>query len=271
MIDAVNKNTSGLSAIVHSLGGEEKDPENVVHDRVEVTVPVSNDVDENSLKLEGANENGELVVEGEGTWSVEDGKIVFTPEDGFVYDPTPIKYSMTKKDGTKMQAQTLEVNYPGLLRDDVEVSSDLKDTVVIDVLKNDNGDLNISTIKISIPEGFMDEHPGTTFEKSAAQSGKVLKVAEQGTWRVLGNGTISYEPLTDVEPTPIQYEVYDNKAGKVLTSADITIKKTEVAGVSNEEACQTSDSIPTLSKWGMGLTAIIGSIFGLFLFRKERK
>ena len=123
-----------------------------------------------------------------------------------------------------------------------------------------------------LPEGFIDEHPGTTFEKSAAQSGKVLKVAEQGTWSVLDNGTITYEPLTDVEPTPIQYEVYDNTAGKILTSATIAIRKSKVAGVSSE-ACEdyNSNSIPTLSKWGMGVIAILGSLFGIFLFRKERK
>jgi len=47
--------------------------------------------------------------------------------------------------------------------------------------------------------------------------------------------------------------------------------KTVVAGVSEVVECQTSDSVPALSKWGMALTAILGSLFGVFLFRKERK
>jgi len=58
-----------------------------------------------------------------------------------------------------------------------------------------------------------------------------------------------------------------------LSSANIRIKKTEVAGVSisTSESETYSDSIPTLSRWGMGLTAILGSLFGVFLFRKEER
>ncbi|RUM68107.1 MAG: hypothetical protein DSZ07_07445, partial [Sulfurovum sp.] len=270
---AENNELSELEPIIYSLGGEEKDPENIIHEIVEVSIPtVAKDIDVNSVKLEGADENGEVVVKGEGTWSVEDGKIVFNPEDGFVYDPSPIKYSMSREDGTQLAAQIIEVNYPGLLRDDIVVTSDLKDIIVIDVLKNDNGDLNLSTLKIIVPEGFMDEHPGSTFEKSSARSVKILNITGEGTWRALDNGKITYEPLTDSEPTPIEYEVYDNGARKVLSGAGIAIKKTEVAGVSDEASCEdySTNSIPTLSKWGMGLTAILSSLFGILLFRKKK-
>jgi len=272
--DTQNNEVLEIKPIVHSLGGEVTDSENVVNERVEIPVPVVSNSDVNLL-LEGANENGEVVVKGEGTWSVEDGKIVFSPEDGFVYDPTPIKYTIVKEDGTKLPAETVEVNYPGLLRDDnVSISSDLKEPVVLDVLKNDNGDLNVSTIKLVVPEGFMDEHPGSTFDKN----GTVLKVEGEGIWRVLDNGTISYEPLTDAEPTPIRYQVYDNTIKKVLSSADIKIQRTAVAGVSME-ANQTTDSkshkhsnsVPTLNKWGTGLILLLASLFGMFFFRREKK
>jgi len=263
-----NNKVSELPPIVHSIGGEEKNSEDVVHERVEVSVPVTKGIDENSLRLEGEDENGEVVVKNEGTWRVEDGKIVFTPKDGFVYDPTPIKYSMSNEDGTQLAAQIVEVNYPGLLRSDVKLISNFKEPVVLNVLNNDNGDLDVSTLKIRMPKGFKDEHPDAVL----ASDGKTLTVPNEGTWSVLKDGTISYEPLTDVEPTPIQYEVYDNALHRVLSLATINIKKTAVAGVSMEaEESKTSHSVPTLSKLGMGLTALLVSLFGLFLFRKEKK
>jgi len=259
---------SALEPIVHSVVREASDVEDVVPERVEVSVPVTEGVDVNSLRLEGADENGEVMVEGEGVWSAEDGKIVFTPEDEFVYDPTPVKYSMSREDGTEIPAETVEINFSGQLRSDVKLISNFKEPVVLDVLKNDNGDLDVSTLKLRMPEGFKDEHPDAVL----ASDGKTLTVPNEGTWSVLKDGTINYEPLTDVEPTPIQYEVYDNAIDKILSLATIDIKKTVVAGVSIEEdeACQTSDSVPTLSKLGMGLTTLLVSLFGMFLFRKEK-
>ncbi|MCK4442611.1 MAG: hypothetical protein KAU90_11450, partial [Sulfurovaceae bacterium] len=283
VIDEVNSKLNKIKPIKYSLGGEEEDPENVYHESIIIDIPIDENINETSLKLIGADENGELIIKGEGIWHLEDGEIIFTPEDDFIYDPTPIKYTAIKEDGTQFLPQKVEVHFPGLLRDDIKVSSNLKKKVILEVLKNDNGDLNISTLRISVPEEFMDEHPGTVFEKSLAKSGKVLKVPNEGIWRVKDNGTISYQPLTDNEPTPIQYRIYDNAAKKILKSAKVIIKKTVVKGVSIErnQTLDVSDisdinnvhkskSVSSLSKLGLMLIGILGSILGLLLFRKEK-
>ena len=273
VIDAVNRELDSNAAV--------PDKESGVSLKTPVTVNVlENDnldrLDKDTIQIEGTKNPGDsLVVEGEGVWSIEDGKVVFTPEEGFVYDPTPIKYSLATLEGERLATAKVEVNYEGHVRDDVEVTSDLSKPVVIDVLKNDNGDLDVSSVEIVIPEGFMEEHEGAVFQKSAIRkSGKKLVVPNEGTWSVDdkdGNITFVKEIGLSKEPTPISYRVFDRAKDAYLEAGTITIRKAVVAGVNDTNGCQKSDSVPVLSKIGMTLTGILGALFGLFLFRKERK
>jgi CshA-type fibril repeat protein len=63
-------------------------------------------LDRASLRIVGAD--GALVtvftVPGEGVWTVEDGKIVFTPARGFTGTATPITYSVADANGTRVTA-----------------------------------------------------------------------------------------------------------------------------------------------------------------------
>ena len=239
------------------------------------TVPVlANDqvdaIDISTLQITGTKNPGEsLVVEGEGVWSIEsDGSISFTPEADFVNDPADIAYSVEDKYGVRRPDVTVTVNYIANVREDVKVGN-LNKPVTVNVLANDNGDLNVSTVKIVLPEGFMDKHPDAVL----SADGKRLKVPTQGTWTVNPDGTITYiveKGSRYVNPTPISYSVEDNNGNELSTSTLITLRKTVVAGVDDLSECQTSDSVPVFTKIGLGLLAMIGSIFGLFLFRKER-
>jgi hypothetical protein len=237
-----------------------------------------------------------LVVEGEGEWSIDsDYNIVFTPEVGFEYDPQDITYSMENIYGIRQPAVTVNVNYLPKAREDKRFA-DLSLPVTVDVLANDNGDLNASSIQIVLPEGFMDEHPDAVFlteypvfeednttvttlgkanfSKITSGSNSILSVPNQGVWNTNTDGTITYRAypnFTNVEPTPISYKVLDNAGNVASTDATIIIRKSVVAGVSNSSAdCQTSDSVPVLSKFGMVLMALLGTLFGVFLFRKEK-
>ena len=102
----------------------------------------------------------------------------------------------------------------------------------------------------------------------------ILSVPGQGVWNSNTDGTITYRAYKesrDVEPTPISYKVYDKAGNLAATDATIKILKPVVGGVSDTYAdCQTSDSVPVFSKIGMGLTAVLGTLFGLFLFRREK-
>ena len=257
-----------------------------------------------TMQITGTEEIGDpLVVIGEGEWIIDsDYNIVFTPEVGFEYDPTDISYSMENIYGIRQPAVNVNFNYLPRAREDKRFA-DLSQPVTVDVLANDNGDLNESSIQLVLPEGFTDLHPDSEFldsypelslfediiedENATGAVGKtqkttqiasgpntILSVPGQGVWNANTDGTITYRAYkesTDVEPTPISYKVFDKAGNLAATDATIKIFKPVVGGVSDTYAdCQTSDSVPVLSKIGMGLTAVLGTLFGLFLFRREK-
>lgn len=77
-------------------------------------VDLEPDLDPGSVHLldPNGNEVVELVVPGEGTWTVDPttGEVTFVPEDGFEGDPTPVDWTGTKLDGTPMTG-TLSIDY----------------------------------------------------------------------------------------------------------------------------------------------------------------
>ncbi len=97
-----------------------------------VTVDVtSNDttgdtVDATTLQIVGTiNPGDDLVVAGEGTWSVDgtSGEITFTPEAGFTDDPADITYTADDAEGNTSNAATVSIDYdrqPPVAVDDYE-------------------------------------------------------------------------------------------------------------------------------------------------------
>ncbi|MHA7271710.1 Ig-like domain-containing protein, partial [Arthrobacter sp. HLT1-20] len=83
-----------------------------------VKVPVLNndkgDLDPTTVKLINAENKAvtELVVPGEGTWTVDPvtGAVTFTPETGFSGNPTPVTYQVSDVRGNNTQA-TVTVTY----------------------------------------------------------------------------------------------------------------------------------------------------------------
>ena len=87
-----------------------------------VTVDIlTNDaaVDSASVRLMDPNTGlavtGDLVVNGEGTWSfsASTGEVEFTPEPGFRSNPTPISYQALGTDGKPVTPATVSVTYVG--------------------------------------------------------------------------------------------------------------------------------------------------------------
>ena len=72
-------------------------------------------LDKGSVKLLDANGQGvtTLTVAGEGTWTVDttSGKITFTPDAGFVGNPTPVKYTVADVNGNVSEPATVTINY----------------------------------------------------------------------------------------------------------------------------------------------------------------
>nr|VDG64231.1 cell wall surface anchor family protein [Streptococcus thermophilus] len=72
-------------------------------------------IDKDTIELvnaAGKKAGKALVVRGEGTWSVNrDGSVTFTPEVGFLGDPTPIQYTAQNELGVSAGMATLSVGY----------------------------------------------------------------------------------------------------------------------------------------------------------------
>ncbi|MFW2084068.1 Ig-like domain-containing protein, partial [Acinetobacter guillouiae] len=67
-----------------------------------------------SVQSVGSTDGKTLVVNGEGTWTVDPftGNITFTPEASFKGDPTPISYTVKDCTGLVSNPATVTIDYP---------------------------------------------------------------------------------------------------------------------------------------------------------------
>ena len=138
-----------------------------------------------------------LVVPGEGTWDVDPatGEITFTPEPGFVGDPTPIAYTVEDFNGTQTGANVV-VDYLQSALPDESLDNPIGSAVTVDPLANDTGDFDPTTVMIIDPATGL---PVTS-----------LVVPGEGTWDVdpvTGEITFTPEPGFEGNPTIIDYTV----------------------------------------------------------------
>ena len=160
------------------------------------------------------------VVNGEGTWTISaptvgvlaPATLTFTPESGFMGDPTPVSYCITDVNGLSDSA-TVSADYVQSAADDADLGNTIGDTVEVDVLGNDSGEFDLNSLKIV---------DGQDLKTS-------LDVDGQGTWTITDDGTISFTPEAGFEgdPTPISYRVSD-KSGDTV-SATVTVTYVPVA------------------------------------------
>jgi hypothetical protein len=231
-------------------------------------------LDISTLQIVGTSSIGDsLTVEGEGVWSIEDnGSITFVPDAEFELDPREIRYTLESNNGEDTGVARVMISYLSLVRPDSKTAN-LREPVIVPVLDNDNGDLNISSVEIILPEGFRDLHPDAELSKD----GKELIVPNQGRWKVRTDGTIIYEAEEGsviVDPTPILYKVFDMRGNELETDALITLYQSVVAGVTTtatDEDCETysENNIPVFQNLGLWLMLMMGLVSGLFFLRKE--
>ncbi|TFC54744.1 MULTISPECIES: tandem-95 repeat protein [unclassified Cryobacterium] len=151
-----------------------------------------------------------LVVPGEGTWTVDPatGAITFAPEAGFSGNPTSISYAIADTLGTVTAADVVVTYVPGAIND-TSLNNPQGDPVTVNVIGNDRGDLDPTTVRII-------DGKGDPVSK--------LVVTGEGIWTVApATGAITFTPQAGFagNPTPITYEVSDT-AGNT-TTANVTI------------------------------------------------
>ncbi len=185
---------------------------NTIGDEVRVDV-LANDSDNLSPStvriLDGADPVTSLTVPGEGTWSVDPvtGAITFAPEPGFLGSPTPIRYEARGIEDTPVSA-TVTVTYAPAAVDDAALGNAIGTRVTVDVLANDRGDFDPTSVRLLDGGGPVPS----------------LTVPGEGTWSVdPTSGAISFVPEAGFtgDPTPVRYQVTD-AIGQVAT-ADVTV------------------------------------------------
>ena len=198
------------------------------------------DVDPTSVQLidpaTGLPIAGDLVVPGEGTWTVDPvtGALTFTPEPGFLGDPTPIDYSVNNAQGIPVEA-TAVVTYlaPEPIPSDENLNNVAGTAVTVDILAND-GDVDPTSVQLVDPV------------TSLPVTGDLV-VPGEGTWTVdpvSGALTFTPEDGFDGDPTPVDY-VVTNVLGEVVTAtatityADpVTTPSTPVLALTGAESYQ---------------------------------
>jgi len=148
--------------------------------------------------LDGALPVTMLVVPGEGTWTVElDDTVTFSPDSGFLVDPTAIQYQVTDSTGDTVTA-SITVTYLPLAVDDHRGNLTIGAPVTITVLSNDNGSFVTSTVRLINPATLV------------VASGPVT-IAGEGTWSLGASGSIVFTPVPGflVDPAAIDYRVTD--------------------------------------------------------------
>ncbi len=192
---------------------------------------------------DGDGDIDQVVVPGEGTWTVDDaGVVTFTPEAGFTADPTPINYTVTDDTGKVSNPATVTVDYPQTLEaKDDNATGTTGNPVTLDVVGNDTGEnpLDPTTVKIIDPN-----NPGTPVTE--------LTVPGEGVWTVDPvTGKITFTPETGFtgDPTPIKYTVEDDQ-GNVSSPATVTVDYPQTLEAKDDNATGTTGNPVTLDVVG---------------------
>ncbi|WP_309133338.1 Ig-like domain-containing protein [Cellulomonas sp.] len=191
----------------------DEDLGNAIGDVVTVDVLANDrgDLDPASVVLvRGTERVSELVVEGEGRWTVDPrtGAVTFTPEPGFLTDPAPVVYEVTDSTGDTVSA-TATVGYVPDATDDVDLANTIGDTVTVDVLVNDAGDMDPTSVVL------VDGTDRVT----------TLVVEGEGTWTVdAATGAVTFTPEDGFtgNPAPVTYEVTDTTGDTVAATVTVT-------------------------------------------------
>ncbi|RUQ98267.1 hypothetical protein ELQ94_14780 [Labedella endophytica] len=214
------------------VANDDEDLDNVLGAPVTVGV-IGNDtgdLDPTTVRIvDGDSTVTELEVPGEGTWTVdpETGAITFTPEDGFSGNPTPITYEVSDDRGNTATAE-VTVAYAPEAADDESLNNALGTPVTVDVVANDLGEIDPTTVGI---------------RNDAGDPVAELVVTGEGTWTVdPTTGAITFTPEDGFSgnPTPVTYEISDT-LGNVAT-ADVVV--TYVPEAADDESLNNPQGAP---------------------------
>lgn len=198
-----------------------------------------------------------VTVDGEGTYEVVDGQIVFTPERGFSGPATPIGYEVSDENGTPVRAELgVTVEGPGSAGSDEQTTS-FGDPVTVSVLDNDaaaDGEQLVPGSVCLLPDG-----PDGACVKSVERDGV-------GTWVVNPDGTITFTPADGYSGTAtIGYAVSDTAGNVYVADLEVTVRADGLVG-------DLAGLLPDTGGAGLGLLlmALLALAGGGLVLRRGR-
>jgi CshA-type fibril repeat protein len=199
-----------------------------------------------------SNDGKTLTVPGEGVWTVNDeGVVTFTAEDGFTQAPRAINYTVENGDGTRSNVASITLTEGGItiVANDDTGAANGGEPVVINVLRNDTGDLNHASVRFLDANGNEVQH---------------LVIDGEGTWTVNDNGIVTFTGNSGYRgtPTPVRYVVYDTTA--VLSDTALV----RITGECNCEAYESS--IPAMGQLSAMLIVLLTMLMTLLVFRNNK-
>ena len=200
-----------------------------------------------------SNDGKILTVPSEGVWSVDSRAIVtFRIEEGFSSAPTPINYTVENHEGIKSNEASITLTQGGLIivsNDDLGIA-DAGNTIIVHILDNDLGDINVSSVLLVAPDGSLV---------------RTLEVENEGTWRANDDGTVTFTGFSGYvgTPTPIEY-VVSNNTGERSSPATITIKGTC-------DCTPYEENIPAMGKIATLIMVLLTLLLSSFLFKEDEK
>jgi len=177
-----------------------------------------------------------VVVVGEGQWSVASGGVLrFAPEANFLTDPTPVHYRVTDANGLTDTA-AVNINYLPEASDDVSSANALGARVAVNVLANDLGMFDSSSVRVISPvTGWAVDGP--------------FDVAGEGTWAIESStGTVTFSPLEGffANPTPVDYQVTDVTGDTIHAKLTVEFVPEAADDVSSANALGSSVTVDVI-------------------------
>ena len=193
-------NPTTLNVLADNGSGVDSDPEN------DIDIQSVSFVSAAATDTDGDGDQDTLVVPGEGVWVINNATadVTFTPEQGFLSDPTPVLYTVSDINGLVSNEAVITVDYPQtapVANDDEKLDQPLGQPVVVATVVNDTdpeNNLDPTTVKLVNPE--------------TGDRVTILIVVGEGVWSVddvTGAITFTPEPGFITDPTSVQYTVSD--------------------------------------------------------------
>ncbi len=202
----------------------------------------------------------QLIVANEGTWDYNEtsGELTFTPESGFIDNPTDIEYSLTEISNNITDIGTVNFEYvqDPVANDDSSSNNDAG-VVTINILNNDTADGGGT---LTAAEVTVDLDPSTPAVDTTFSAGVL------GNWSYdTSSGVLTFTPSAEFSgnPPPITYQVTENSttlsdtATVTVTYREFTLAEFSVTNTGEVCADNNDGSIVITATTGGDYTANI--------------